>query len=114
MLQRISTQVQECLGFAADAHARAAAATNLSMSAFHLQMEHSWTRLAESFAHAERLNRFLKVQQTFSSDCCWRCNGPLRLASAEADAGTLVCTFQCTRCDHEQLGGAPLLPLRLP
>jgi hypothetical protein len=68
MLQRISTQLQECLGFAADSQARATAAADTSMRVFHFQMARSWMRLAESVALAERLNRFLEVRQTFASE----------------------------------------------
>jgi hypothetical protein len=59
MLERLSSQISECLTFAADAKSRGEQTTDRRMKEDCLALERKWTSLAESYQFAESLDRFL-------------------------------------------------------
>jgi hypothetical protein len=59
MLQKVSSQISDCLARAAEARDRAEATTDARLKAELLAQERSWNTLAESHQFAESLDRFL-------------------------------------------------------
>jgi hypothetical protein len=102
MLQRLDPKVAACLKKATEARQRAAAAPDPEQRAYHLRMEKSWTRVAESMAAGDRRNAYFRDQVRHHTEMCLACDGALRMKWARRDREVEQHIYECTECGLER------------
>jgi hypothetical protein len=130
MLQKLNEHIAACYDRAADCRRRAGQATDAATKSELLDLERSWTRLAQGYEFVETLERFLlsarndpsrgalqmtqptpiKTRQR-SDPQCSNCGGAMRLFGIEAhptvERADLL-TYVCPCCDEVQTEIVPL------
>jgi len=102
MLQRLDPHVTACLKNAAEARQRAGAAADPDRRAYHLRMEASWTRVAESIAAGERRDTYVRDQVRHHTEMCMACEGALRMKWARRDREVERHIYECVACGLER------------
>jgi len=102
MLQRLDSQVAACLKKAAEARERAGDAGDPEQRAYHLRMEGSWTRVAESMAAGDRRDAYIQDQDRHHTEMCLACDGALRMKWARRDREVEQHIYECVACGLER------------